>query len=291
MKPLKVALIIRPKLYLKNRDNRKIGLFSYAVPGLTWDHYMYDKDFYINRGQFSSYDAIVLEDGLFGKFGGDGPPVIGIFWDSTWTHQHYESRLRQAKQCDLVFIGHDQLRRFKPCGKPVRRLSYCVNDKLFMDYGLKRTVDVTYHCRTKTSGARRVMGDFLKGFCADRGYSYRAGILDPPAYARAFNSGKVNVNLCQSVRNRPHRVFDVMAARGCLLTSPLPHVSGEERMAGTHYVEYDKPQAAGKMIDRLLETGDWQGIADEGYRLAQKYYTWRVRAKQLRRQIYEVLKI
>ena len=291
MKPLKVALIIRPYDHLKNRDDRTIGLFSYAVPELEWEHHMQAKTFSINRGYFKDYDAIVLEDGLFGNFYGDGPPVIGIFWDTTWTDRHYKDRLAQAAKCDLVLIGHDQLRRFKPCGKPVRRLSYCVNDKLFKDYGLPRSVDVTFHNRIVASRARRRLEIRLAEFCRSRGYSFNSGELPLEPYAKAFNSAKVNVNLCQSKRNRPHRVFDVMASRGCLLTSRLPCVSGEEREAGVHYVEYYRHTKSFKLIDWLMESGEWQRVADAGYELVQRQYTWKVRAVQLRQIIREDLGI
>lgn len=283
MNSLKIALVIRDKPNLKKRDDRAIGLFSYAVPELTWEHITPGKGFKLNRGRLTDYDAIILEDGLFGEFIGDGPPVVGIFWDTNWTERHYLDRLRQAENCDLVLIGQDPLERFKGCGKSIERLSYCVNDKVFKDYKLSKDVDVCFHANLKHSKERAALHIRLSDWCEREGLVYKGRpVRDLTEYAKAFNRSKVSVNLSQVAQNRPHRVFDVMASYGCLLTSPLPAVSGELRQRGKHYLEWGSFENLTLLIQSLLSSGEWRQYTEAGHKLIEEHYTWAVRARELR---------
>lgn len=286
---LDVALIIRDKLALREREGRIIGLFSYEVPEFCWTHYAPGKGFRLDRSQFKQHDLIILEDGLFGDFGGSGPPVVGIFWDTNWQDYHYHARFEQAKQCDLVFIEQDPLERFAGCGRPVRRLSYCVNDRLFKDYGLDKDVDIAYHVNWKHSQERQRVHKFLEEWSRAMGYVYRGGpVRDSVEYARAFNRARISINQTQVPQNRPHRVFDVLASRSCLLTSPLPDISEEVRTPGVHYLEYHSLDHLARLIESGLGLGKWADYAEAGYRLSH-HYTWRVRARELRRKIEETL--
>lgn len=284
MKSLKVALVIKDtKPRHRAREMRNIGLFSYAVPEFEWTHARVGKGNRNDRGHFRDYDVIVTQDGAWGQWDGRGPPVVGIFWDSTWTEGHYKLRYKQAQQCDLVLIGHDRLERFKSAQKRTRRLLYCVNDHVFKDYGLERTVDVGYHCNTKLSDKRVELRRFLARWCKRRGYSCACkpvrGLVD---YAQSFNRARISVNMPRVPANRPHRVFDVMASRSCLMTGQLPDVSGCHIELGTHYVQFNDNEGMTRAIDELLETGRWQEIADAGHALIQEHYTWSARAKELR---------
>ena len=115
------------------------------------------------------------------------------------------------------------------------------------------------------------------------GYTFTSGKRSGEEYPRGFNRAKVSVNLARTTTNRPHRTFDVMACRSCLLTSPWPRVSGEEDVRrGVHYVDFRDADEACQQIDALLETGDWARIADAGYALVQARYTWAALAGRLR---------
>lgn len=288
MKPLRVALIHYDNV---RQYNRMVGFWSYDVPEFEVVHFGVRGRFGYHLSQFSDFDVIVREDHrTHGTFIRDAKvPVAYYVVDSTLSADHYKTRLGPAKDADLILVEHDRLSRFGGLGKPVRRFGYCVNDKLFKDYRLDRTVDVGMYCRIKDAPERRELVYWLEDFCEGRGYSYAAGKRVQIKYAQAFNMTCISVNLSRTVTNRPHRVFDAMACRTCLLTSPLPPVSGEAREQGAHYLEFrDRTELAG-LIDHLLATGDWQVIADAARRMVRRKHTWAVRARELRQVFAEEL--
>ena len=281
--PLRVALIHHdnPRQY-----HRMAGYWSYDVPEFVVHHFgVAGVSERYRRSRFAGFDCIIWEDHRTkGTWTHDAnTPLVYHAVDSTLSPAHLRDRQMHATQADLVLVDHDRLGHFP--GK-VRRLGYCVNDRLFRDYGEEKTVDVAFHCRTKGSPDRAELRDWLGDYCRAHGYTYAAGDRAWEEYARAFNRAKITVNLARTVTNRPHRVFDAMACRTCLLTSPLPPVSGEERRAGVHYAEWRDFDDMAARIEGLLSSGQWRAIADAGHELVHRAHTWAVRAGELR-QILE----
>lgn len=292
MKPLRVALIHRDSP--RSTDKRMVGIWSYPVPEFTWDHYPVAKGFQLDRANYAGeYDLIFYEDGkLHGRFvGGADIPIAYYVVDSTLTQDHYEQRRQQAAQADLVLVDHDELQRFRwRDGPTVRRLSHCVNDRWFRDYGLEKTVDVSFHCRLVGSPRRAELEAWLADFCAREGYSYAYGTRYDEDYARAFNRSKVTVNLARTATNRPHRVFDALACRVCLVSSVLPAVEPIAIVPGVHYEEYRYRDREGlaALLHGLL-AGTWGYFAVQGYEHVRKHHTWAARARQLRVMLREEL--
>ena len=299
MKPLRVALIHRDSP--RSTDKRMVGIWSYPVPEFTWDHYPISRaqklvpgGFQLDRADFAGeYDLIFYEDGkLHGRFTGAADiPIAYYVVDSTLTQDHYKIRRQQAAQCDLVLVDHDELQRFRWRDGPiVRRLSHCVNDTWFRDYGLEKSIDVSFHCRVKGSPQRAELEAWLAEFCAQEGYSYANGTRYDEEYAQAFNRSKVTVNLARTPTNRPHRVFDALACRVCLVSSVLPAVDPIEIVPGVHYEEYRDRKGLAALLHGLL-AGIWGYFAVQGYEHVQKYHTWAARAKELRLILREELGI
>jgi len=286
MKPLKVALVHRSGA---STEERTIGYWSYPVPEFTWTHIPVEKGFKLDKKVLSKdYDLIYYEDGkLFGNFYGTGViPICYSVIDSILSEEHYQLRREQARQTNLILVDQDRLERFTDLGVPVKRFGYCVNDHLFKDYGQPRSVDVG--CYMNFDADRRILHEWLQGFCSSKGYSYEASSkLRGGDYARAFNRTKVVVTQNRNPCTRSHRTFDVMASRTCLLTSPLPEISGESRVMGIHYRDFHSSSDLGKILDTLL-LGSWEDYATSGYELVRVHYTWAIRAKELRQILSEV---
>lgn len=287
MKPLRVALIHYDNV---RQYHRMVGFWTYEVPEFEVTHIGVKERFRYRLSEFArDFDVIVREDHrTHGSFVRDANiPVAYYVVDSTLSGGHYKARLGPAKDADLILVEHDRLSRFGGLGPPVRRFGYCVNDKLFHDYHLDKAVDVGMYCRVSGAPHRRELMDWLEAFCDERGYIFAGGKRVQIKYAQAFNRTRISVNLSRTVTNRPHRVFDAMACRTCLLTSSLPPVSGEVRTAGTHYLEFRECDDLTDTIDRVLASGEWQSIADQGHELVHKQHTWAIRARELRQVFAE----
>jgi len=283
MRPLRVALIHRnsPRVM----ETRMVGWWSYAVPEFVVTHYVVGRGFRLDRDELAkAHDMAVYEDAkIFGTF--SGKAEIPIFYhavDSTALEGHYQHRLSEGSKCDVILVDHDKLERFEISGRPVFRFGYCINDHLFYDYELEKTVDVSFHCNAKDCPERVNVMLFLADFCKERNYVFVAGQRDWIEYAKAFNRSKITVNVSVAPPNRPHRVFDAMGSKTCLITNHLCEVSGEERKAGIHYLEYSTPKNLANIIDEILSTGLWKQIGEQAYRLVHEKHTWQVRAGQLR---------
>lgn len=290
MKSLRVALIHRDSP--RSMDKRMVGIWSYPVPEFTWEHFPQTKGFVIQKKTLKDFDLIFYEDGKLknGQFVGAGPPVAYYVVDSTLSQKHYEVRRQQAAATDLVLVDHDNLQRFRwRDGPPVRRLSHCVNDKWFKDYGLAKDVDVSFHCRTKGSSARAKMNKRLRKFCESEGYVYASGVRHDEKYGMAFNRSKVTVNLGRTPTNRPHRIFDAPACRTCLVTSTLPDVVEEVTGDVIPYGSNEELTAVltALMDDPMLCT---QHTSDQ-YAHIRRSHLWSVRAGQLRQILWEELGI
>jgi hypothetical protein len=278
---MKVALIHRdtPRL---GEGGRMVGWWSYPVKGLEWDHFPMGKRFRVRRSDYPEYDLIVYEDGkLWGEILRDeGPTVAYHVVDSTLSEGHYRHRLREARRnADLVLVDFDRLERFEGLGMPVYRFGYCVNERLFYPRGEKEFEVGSFQGRTAERG---LLERYLTLFCERRGYRFAAGRRFGEDYARAMAACKIVVNLNRNRETRNHRLFDAMAGRSCVLTNYVPPVSGEERIAGVHYVEMvDWRVEVGGWIERLLGAGEWEKYAEAGYRLVRERHRWGVRAGEL----------
>jgi hypothetical protein len=264
-------------------DKRMMGWWSYPVPEFKWEHFVKGKGFRIDKSKLKNYDAIIYEDAkIYGTFIGAGPPVCYHVVDSVISKNHYQHRLKESRQADLILVDQDKLRRFKRQDIPVRRFGYCVNDVLFHDCGLEKTIDVCLHYRSKRRPKRVEFRKQLIALCAQKGYALARGQRNGKEYARAFNRAKIAVDFSEWPRVRAHRSFDVMASRACLVTSPLPSISGEKRETGIHYFEYQNLEHLETLLGNLLSSGLWRKVADAGHELVQKHHTWAIRAKELR---------
>lgn len=287
MKPLHVALIVKNTPAAFERDCRNMGIFSYATPEFTWEHLAPGKGATLNTRDLKAdgFDLAFIEDGgSYPDFRGDALPTVFYSIDSTLSDDlHFAPRIEQARKADLVLVDHDRLERFAPCGRPVRRLSYAVNDRLF--HPEAKTLDVCFHC--SGSLERRPVRIALHEMTQARGLSYRSGAVSLSEYAANLNRAKVVVNVPRTAINRPHRVFDALAAGAALVTTPLPEVSEEDRKPGRHYLEAAFEQLVEKAVV-LVENGTWELLAIGGHEWAQAH-TWAVRSRELRAMLAKEL--
>jgi len=296
MKPLHIGLATKatsPGRFL--RDGRMVGIFSYAVPEFTWDHIHIHKWQNLDTAELADkFDLIFHEDGGWAKYTGNALPVIYYIVDSTLSEgSHFKPRFNQAKDkaINLVLVGQDRLGRFEGLNKPIRRLPYCVNDKLFQDYGLPKTIDVASHMNVGglCHEGRKHLGKYLARWCEETGHTYQGGTISGAEYAKSFSRAKVVVNWPRVPTNRSHRVLDGMACRACVLTGAVPEVSGETRVPGRDYVEVQTYEEFFLRLAELLENDSWREFAENGHKLIQEHHTWAIRAKELRQIIADEL--
>ena len=293
MRPLHVAVIVKAgRPAALERDNRATGLFSYGVDEFTFDYVPLTKNTHVDSVRFNNhYDLIFHYDGpLELTFNNLHIPYVYYSIDSSLSiEHHYLPRYHQAQHADMVLIDHDRLDRFMVSGRngsKVFRLSHCVNDKVFYDYGLPKTVDVAFHCNNGGSDdTRSKIRQHLHEVCKNNGWKYASGALGLQEYARSMNAAKVTVNWPRTPANRPHRVFDSLACRTCLLTGPLPDVSDEFRVGGLHYYqfEFDDLHAS---LTAALQGDSWKRSADAGYEMVMKHHVWSIRARELRELLH-----
>lgn len=283
--PLHVALIVKNTPASFERDARNMGIFSYAIPEFTWQHLAPGKGATLDTRVLKAqgFDLVFHEDGgAWCDYVGGAIPVVYYSIDSTLSEEfHFKPRLEQAKKADLVLIDHDRLERFEPCGKPVRRLSYAVNDLLFRP-AERKDIDLCFHCGG--SAERGMMRALLHEFCKARGYRYVSGAVGLSEYADHMSRAKVVVNLPRNPTNRPHRVFDALSSGAALVTTPIPEVSGEVRRAGQHYLETTLECIAEK-VAVLIDNQTWQLLGIGGQELVSQRHTWAVRARELREML------
>lgn len=289
MEPLKVALVHRNSP--RTAEARMVGWWSYAVPEFDVTHYPVPKGFCLDRAELAKqHDVVVWEDGKStGSFvGRGGLPVFYHVTDSTLSTGHYQHRLNQARFVDAVLVDWDRLARFRKLGLPVARFSYCVNDHLMQDYGMGKDIDVGSYQGGTTE--RRELEAWLRDFCHANGYTFQSGVYPGQDYPLMMTRTKVIINLNRNPQTRGHRVFDAMACRSCVLTSPLPNVSGEARRKDCDYLEFDPAgrDRLGELLSWLLDSGSWETFAGNGYMLVREHHTWAIRAAELRGIMGEV---
>ncbi len=283
-----MALIHRPGF----TRPRNYGLWSYDIPEFQVDFIQGGKGFTLDKDQLQRHhDVIFWEDGKnWGRFTGKAQiPVCYMVTDSTLSQEHYTQRRdRGQAEADLILVDWDELERFTGLGHPVRRLGYAVNDSLFYDRNLMKTVDVAYHASTEASAERQELDLWLASFCRKQGLVYSSGIRFGEEYAKGFSRAKIVVDLPRTPTTRNHRVLDSLACRTLLLTRPLPRTAQEEVVEGIHYSAWDSFDELGGLILQGLENGKWSWTADLAYYHIHTYHTWSVRARELRRILGEV---
>lgn len=287
MKPLHVALIVKNSPAAFERECRNMGMWSYPVEQFTWEHIAPGKGVTLDTKALAArgFDLIFHEDGgAWCDYAGSALPIVYYTIDSTLSDEfHFRPRFEQARKADLVLVDHDRLERFAPCGKPVRRLGYCVNDRLFHPAG--KTIDVCFRCGG--SPERAAMRALLSEMCKAHGLRYVSGAAALGEYAADMNRAKVVVNVPRAPANRPHRVLDALMSGAALISEPFPQLAGEHLEAYANWLPFGVLGIEG--VAQVVERGGWQPLAEMGRRTAETYHRWSTRAEHLRQMLNKEL--
>lgn len=266
---------------------RLTGWWSYPVSEFTWDERCVNPDnFTLDLlREAGRYDLAVLDDWCFGEINHPTIPLAYVVVDSARSDNRLKRNLQQAQQSDLVLVDSDDLTKFG--GHRTRRFAYAVNERLFRPH--EKLYDVAFLCWPTPE--RRAIQDTIREICQRRGWSFLTGTwTQAEDYARAIGSAKVVIHAPHVKAARSWRVFDVMASHGCLLTAPIPKVSGDGIEVGRHYQTYADPEQIERRLIELLTDDEWCKIAETGYHHVMNNHTWSVRAKQLQHTLSEVFK-
>lgn len=281
IEPIKVLLI--------HRDNdtyrHLTGWWSYSVPEFTWNTLKVKPvGFVIDMKLAPKADLIVLDDWIFGKLKNLNTPLAYCTVDSARSIAQLDRNRKQAEGASLILVDSAPLDSFNGLGIPVRRFAYAVNESLFIPR--EKVYDVAFLCWP--TDERRVVQKACQEICNKHHWSFVTGTYDWDHYARFLSSAKVVVHFPHVKDARSWRVFDTMASRGALLTMPLPDVSGDGLIRGTHYREYNNTESLERELLALLDFGAWKIIGEAGYDHVMKWHTWQVRSAQLRDTLREV---
>lgn len=281
--PLRIALFVKGTPATLEREKRNMGYWSYPVVPFTWDIFSPGMDF-----NNKNYDLVFVEDGApFPDC--KGLPSIYLSIDSTLDDVHLSVRKERAVKADLVLLDHDKVERFN-VSKKVLQWNYCVNDHVFKPQK-EKSIGVNFRC---SSGAhkgyaggkeRDEIRSYLNLVCANGGWRYVSGTTGLEPYALDMGFSKVVINWPRTVINRPHRIFDAMACKCCILTGPIPYVIGDNLSKGEHYVEFRNKEELPIFLEGLLWGDGWRSYAEAGYDLVMREHTWKIRAEQLRKII------
>ncbi|RPI29788.1 MAG: glycosyltransferase family 1 protein [Chloroflexota bacterium] len=279
MKPLRVLLVHRDNDNYRNLT----GWWSYPVPEFTWHTKKVPPINFSAWVDPQAYDLAVLDDWIFGDLTLSGVPLAYVVVDSARSAEQLARNLRQARQARLILVDSDDLSKFPA---PARRFAYAVNERLYCPR--PKTYDVAFLCWP--TPARRIVCDQARQICERHGWSFLTGTYPNfREYAAAIGSARVVIHKAHVEQARSWRVFDVMASRGALLSSPLPTVSRDGIVKGVHYTEYREEAELEHELERLLAGDAWEEIAEAGYRHVLEHHTWSVRAKELREMLSKEL--
>ena len=283
MKPLRVLLIHRDNDNYRNLT----GWWSYPVPEFTWQAARVPAINFSVKVDPQLFDLIVLDDWIFGNVEANHVPLAYVVVDSARSDEQLARNLRQAKHANLILVDSDDLAKFN-IGRPARRFAYAVNERLY--HPCPKTHDVAFLCWP--TQPRREVQERAAQICARHGWSFLTGTYaNFQDYAAAIGSARVVIHKAHVERARSWRVFDVMASRGCLLSSPLPTVDGDGIEKGVHYAEYANPDALEGKLERLLTGNAWAEMAETGYQHVVAHHTWAIRAKDLRELLAKELRL
>ena len=241
---------------------------------------------FIATPNIQGVDLIVLDDWIWGKVFKGGKPLAYVTVDSARSDEQLAKNLTQARQADLVLVDSDRLEKYYSLSQPVKRFAYAVNENLYRPH--HKNFDVAFLCWPTPE--RRVVRNRLEEICERRGWSLLANTYqDPLDYADALGLAKVVVHKAHVEQARTWRVFDVMATKSCLLTNPIPLIDGDGIHPNEHYAEYYDGEDLEYKLDALLNTNQWEAMAETGYNYVIEHHTWTARAKELRQMLHEVL--
>jgi len=289
VKPLKIAVLVKNSDAAFKREGRSMGMFSYDVPEFTWEfmhpgkHFTLDTITLKRRG----FDLIFHEDGgAWGRYAGRAIPTIYYSIDSTLSEEnHYQPRLKQARQADLVLVDHDKLERFTVPNRTTARLSYCVNDHVFKPSPDAREIDVSFHCGGDVYRAH--YRNALNTFAKQHGWAYGSGTLPLEQYARQMAASKIVVNVPRNLTNRPHRFLDAMACKACVLTQPFTPMADDSFDFNDCYELFTDAESLETQLIALLDGDGWKCAAEKGYETVMRCHTWAARARELRAIIHK----
>lgn len=285
---MKIALVVKASNGTQEREHRNMGYWSYPVPELDWQHFVFGGKSAYATEMNNGYDVIFQEDAGPRFYKDIQKPLVYLAIDSTLSDDHLQSRLERAKNADLILVEQDNLKNYIHLSVPVKRLNYCTNDRLFRDtYGLGKPIDVSFYCGSNEE--RGVIRNMLRTFCKKRNIILGTGTLHPIKYAEAMACSKIVINWPRVPTNRPHRVFDAMACGACLVSGKLPFMPDDRTVEGRDYIQADNHKDIPDAIDMLLSSGRWEEIAANGKKLVTKYHTWAIRAKELHQMLSEII--
>lgn len=293
MRPLRVALVHRPGA---STVDRTYGPWSYPVPEFVVRHFPIDAKYHQRQtlADYKDFDVVVHEDGkcyLDWDHSDGGPPLVYVVTDSTLSPAHYNVRHDQSRQADLVLVDWDDPTRFAGARGPAVRVPYCVNDRLFYDRGLPRTVDVAFVANIRGVPGREALHEQLAALCRDRGWTYVAGQRIGEAYALAFATSRVVIHVERNAQTRAHRCFDAPAAGACLVTDTDPRLLAPDLCPYLHYWPLVGEGPLVQTLSLLLSTAQWQDVGLCGQAEVLRRHTWGVRATELYRLFVETFRL
>ena len=282
MKTINAAVILRGR-DLQSRRLPKTGWWTYPVEGFTWTLYGADDGsvFYRDKLAAAGHDVIIYEDWQWSAVIGPGLPLVYVIVDSNTSEKRHQWYRRHARGLgvDLILLDQDKPKRFRDIA-PALHWGYGVNERVWSEPDTK-PVDVAYHC-AKTA-ERGELGHWLAAFRdAHPQWLFKINSNMPiPEYIQAIRQAKLVVHIPTKPQCRTHRIFDALASGGCLLSSVLPTIPGDDFEPGHHYVVWQDEAMLGRQIINLLETGTWKHIARQGREFVLSRHTWAHKAAEL----------
>lgn len=275
----KVAVVCRKKAFEETR--KKLGWWSYPVPDFEWTFFPVEEKQVVNKNKFADrgFDLIFWEDWALNRWVGDSTiPIYAAIVDSNTSAKRRKSYTARAKQSDVLLIDQDKLTPFGVTGRPTFRWQYAVNEYQFMPR--QKTVDVGYH--VTFTKERAALTAPIRNHCRLMRYSLSDGGNHPiDRYANFIGSARIVVHKSTREQCRSHRFFDALASGSCLLTDRVWAVTEDKFKPGKHFVEWTDVDHLQKQITHLLESGQWDVIANAGRAHVLMHHTWRTRAEQL----------
>ena len=276
----KVAVVCRKKGFEATR--KKVGWWSYPVPDFEWKFFPVEEKQVVNKNKFADrgFDFIFWEDWVFNSWEGNKAiPIYAAIVDSNTSARRRKKYVARAKQSDVLLIDQDKLTPFGETGRPAFRWQYAVNEHQFAPR--QKEVDVGYHV-VFTKG-RAALSEPIRNHCRMMGYSLsEGGNHSIDRYTNLIGSARIVVHKSTREQCRSHRFFDALASGSCLLTDRVWAVQEDKFKPGKHFAEWEDADHLLKEITRLLESGQWEVIANAGRAHVLTHHTWRTRAEQLK---------